>query len=312
MKSPFFVSAVLVVDPRWKHQDYSNRLSKLTEVLGQAFDHFEVILVDSNPAKIGNSIDAVLNKLPGLRYLSLAGVRNSETAEYAGLDQVIGDYVILMDLFQDPAHLLPKTVELCSQSNALVYGSYSRNEKESVLMKPLSICFHAYCRWVLGFSLPKFASQFRVYNRFMVNSILKFRGRFPLFRLYGAAVGIPAVPFYFETALLSEISLKERLREGFEIILASPRQTVRFLGQLSAVFVSLMSLTIAALAFFSQTELIYTLAGFSILFLIAITWGFAETLMRAIDETSMKPLYYVAFEKKSNVLVPGLRTNIEH
>lgn len=312
MKSPFFVSTILVTDKRWKDPVWSEKLTQLVSVLSQSYEHFEVIIVDSNPSRIGGSLDPWLQRLPGLRYLALAGVRNAETAEYAGLDQVIGDYVIMMDLFQDPAHLLPKTVDLCSKSNALVYGSYSRTEKEPFLMKPLSVCFHAYCRWVLGFSLPSFASRFRVYNRFMVNAILKFRGRFPLFRLYGAAVGIPAVAFEFETALLSEISLRDRLREGFEIILASPRQTVRFLGQISALFIISMIALLTTLVFTGHTENIYTLAGLCVLFLILVTWGFAETLMRAIDETSTKPLYYIAMEKKSNVLVPGLRANIEN
>lgn len=311
MKSPFFVSAILITNKRWMDPIWSEKLTQLVGVLSQNYQHFEIVIIDSNPSQISGNLDPYLNRLPGIRYLALAGLKNAETAEYAGLDQVIGDYVILMDLFQDPASHLPKTVDICSKSNSLVYGSYSRREKESIFMKPLSYCFHAYCRWVLGFSLPTFASKFRVYNRFMVNAILKFRGRFPLFRLYGAAVGIPAVPFEFETALLSEISLRERLREGFEIILASPRQTVRFLGQISIVFVVGMLVAFAALLFTNQTEGIYTLSGLGILFLILVTWGFAETLMRAIDETSSKPLYYVALEKKSNVLVPGLRANIE-
>ncbi len=310
MKSPFFVSAILTVDTRWEN-DFSARLAQVTQVLRENYEHFEVLIIDTNPSKIGLRIDPLLERLPGLRYLSLAGVKNLETAEYAGFDQVIGDYVILMDLFQDPAALLPKTIELCSQSKSLVYGSYSRNQKESPLMKPLSLCFHAYCRYVLGFSLPKFASQFRVYDRFMVNAILKFRGRFPLLRLYGAAVGIPAVPFYFETALLSEISLQERLREGFEIILASPRQTVRFLGQLSMVFALAILAVLTGMIFMGSTQGVYPLIGVSILFLILMTWGFAETLMRAIDETSSTPLYHVALEKKSNVLLPGARPNIE-
>lgn len=310
MKLPFFVSAVLTVDKRWE-QDFASKLAQVTQTLREHYEHFEVIVIDTNPSRINLRIDPVLERLPGVRYLSLAGVKNLETAEYAGLDQVIGDYVILMDLFQDPAHLLPKTVELCSQTKSLVYGSYSRTEKESPLMKPLSFCFHAYCRFILGFELPKFASQFRVYDRFMVNAILKFRGRFPLLRLYGAAVGIPAVPFYFETVLLSEISLKDRLREGFEIILASPRQTVRFLGQVSLLFTLFMGAAILGNLFLGSGNGVYSLIGVSVLFLILMTWGFAETLMRAIDETTSAPLYHVALEKKSNVILPGARPNVE-
>lgn len=310
MKSPFFISAILTVDSRW-NQDFAPRLAQLTQVLRENYEHFEVLIIDSNPARIGMRIDTVLDRLPGIRYLSLAGVKNTETAEYAGLDQVIGDYVLLMDLFQDPVELLPKTIELCAQSKSLVYGSYQRHQKESPLMKPLSIVFHAYCKYVLGFKLPKFASQFRVYDRFMVNAILKFRGRIPLLRLYGAAVGIPAVPFYFETDLLSEKTLTERLREGFEIILASPRQTVRFLGQIAISFAVLMFVAMGIAALMGAEHALYTLVGVSVLFLILMAWGFAETLMRAIDENASAPLYHVALEKKSNVILPGARLNVD-
>ncbi len=284
-------------------------LPMLCEALEEEFSNYEVIIVDdASKDETENTVAGLLLRLKAVRYLRLTREFGDQIATFAGLEQSIGDCTVVFHPEIDPLEIVVPAILHCSQSEGVVYGENARHQAYHGIVLWLSKLFHYYCERYLDLYLPHKATDFRVFNRQVLNAITQIKDRYPLLRLYGSTVGVKSLAYPYKpiTTLKTEKkSVFERINEGIEIIVASTKHPLRFVTRLG--------FSVGVIIFLNELrafELSAFLSGFSWLLIFSILLIFGEYLGRILEESQSRPLYYVLYEKNSNVLLVDQRKNI--
>ncbi len=307
MRKEIFASVVIPV--RNQAQILKKILPDLASALEENFTNYEVIVVDdASRDDTENAMATLLLKLKAIRYLRLTREFGDEISAFAGLEQSIGDCTVVYHPEIDPLEIVVPAILKCSESEGIIYGENARHQNYHGIVLWLSKIFHYYCERYLEIRLPRKATDFRVFNRQILNAITQIRDRYPLLRLYGSTVGVKSLAYPYvplQALKIEKNSLFRRITEGIEIIVASTKHPLRlvtrmglFLGVVS-FFWSLKSFGIEAI-----------LQSLCWLFLFLILTIFGEYLGRILEESQSRPLYYVLYEKNSNVTLVDQRKNI--
>ncbi len=284
-------------------------LPKLCEQLENEFTNYEVIIVDdASKDETENAVAILLLRLKAVRYLRLTREFGDQIASFAGLEQSIGDCTVVFHPEIDPLEIVVPAILQCSQGEGVVYGENARHLEYHGPVLWLSKLFHLYCERFLDLYLPHKATDFRVFNRQVLNAITQIKDRYPLLRLYGSTVGVKSLAYPYKPIAPLKTEKKSvfaRINEGIEIIVASTKHPLRFVTRVGfgvglLVFINdLLSLQLGTI-----------LSGFTWFMLFAILLIFGEYLGRILEESVNRPLYYVLYEKNSNVSLVDQRKNI--
>ena len=116
-----FASVVMVA--RDVNQQMEAILSNAHNLFSKQFeDHEIVLLVQPLEASKIEMLEAALRRVPGIRFLMFSTKVPREVAFAAGLEQAIGDFVVLMDPYADPVDVAHSVIETCCEGADVVYG----------------------------------------------------------------------------------------------------------------------------------------------------------------------------------------------
>jgi glycosyltransferase involved in cell wall biosynthesis len=142
----------------------------------------EIVLVNDNSPDHSEAVCISLFKEnPGIvRLYSLARNVGEHNAVMAGLNQVSGDYIAVMDDdFQDPISEVVKLLDYATRNDCDVTYAYYKKKQHS-LFRNLGSWFNGK---VANFMLDKpknlYLSSFKVMNRFIVKEIIKYELPYP-------------------------------------------------------------------------------------------------------------------------------------
>lgn len=284
-------------------------LPQLCEALESAFTNYEVIIVDdASKDETENLVSTLLLKLKAIRYLRLTRKFGDQIATFAGLEQSIGDCTLVFHPEMDPLEIVVPAIFQCAQSEGIVYGENARHQEYRGVVLWLSKLFHFYCERYLRLYLPHKATDFRAFNRQVLNAITQIKDRYPLLRLYGSTVGVKSLAYPYKpiaTLKTEKKSVFERINEGIEIIVATTKHPLRI--------VTRFGFAVGLVIFLNDMRSLQfgvILGGLSWLILFSILLIFGEYLGRILEESQNRPLYYVLYEKNSNVSMVDQRKNI--
>jgi dolichol-phosphate mannosyltransferase len=288
-------------------------LKRATATLSQAYAFYEIILVDDGstdgtPAKIGS----LLEKFDRVRYIGLTRRFGREVAISAGLETSIGDFVAIIVPAVDPVERIPDLVARCRSGSGILCGLSSAPSRDGFLVGWLSSLFHSYCRNQLGFDYRENATDFRILSRQAVNAITRIRDRHRYLKVFTATMGFDVEYFDYEPAARStRPRFFERLDHAIEIAIANSRHPLRIVSRLGLLLSGinlLYALYVVAIYLFKRnvaegwTTMSMQMTGmFFFLFLILAV--LCEYVGRILEETQDRPLYFVASEKTSSVLL---------
>jgi len=142
----------------------------------------EIILVNdcSKDASEEVCVD-LFNKYPKhVRFYSLSKNVSEHNAVMAGLNQVSGEYVVIMDDdSQNPVTEIPQIIEEALRGQwDVVYSSYEK--KEHFFLRNLGSWFNGkVANLMLGKPKELYLSSFKLINRFIVDEIIKYDLPFP-------------------------------------------------------------------------------------------------------------------------------------
>ena len=173
MKDALFLTAVVVTrNPR---PDVVARLQALVSVLADALPDFDVLVIDNASDNGGaEQIASALTeaRLANTLLLALAHPLSQESAELVGLENALGDLVVVVDLEQDPLALLPMMVAEAAKGADVVYAQASQRAADGWLMGGLSRAFHWLYERIHGVNLSREAPPLKMLSRRVVNHIL--------------------------------------------------------------------------------------------------------------------------------------------
>ncbi len=288
-------------------------LDRASQALGEAYAFYEIILVDDGSTDgTSRAIGSILERFEKVRYLALTRRFGREIAISAGLETSIGDFVIVAIPGVDPIEQFPALVNRCRRGSGILCGLSTQPVADGWLTSRLSAVFHAYCKNSLGFDYRENATDFRILSRQAVNAITRIRDRHRYLKVFTATTGFEIDYFEYEPGVRAvRPGFGERLNHAIEITIANSRHPLRVvsrIGLLLSALNFLYALYIVAVYFFKQnvaegwTTMSLQMTGmFFFLFLILAV--LCEYVGRILEETQNRPLYFVATEKNSSVLL---------
>lgn len=284
-------------------------------MLRQHYANYELVLVDDGSED--DTVDIVTDlqrEYECVRLIRLSRRFGEEIAIFAGLDSVIGDYVVVMLPNSDPPAVVPEMVRCARDSGGIVFG-VAEGQRQSLLMRAGAALFHWYCRRVAHLNLPRNTTQFRVLSRQAVNALTQVRNMYRYLRVLSTHVGYRSRSFPYRPLNRSGESQRRpflpALNAAIDIAVTSSGHPLRFvswLGVFAGVCNALYALYVV-LIFALKDEVaegwttlsLQNAAMFFLVFLILTVSS--EYLGQILVETKDRPPYHVLEERTSAVLI---------
>ena len=285
------------------------------DVLRTRYANYELVLVDDGST---DDTPAVIRRLLGqfecVRYVRLSRHFGQEVAMLAGLDAVIGDFIVVMLPNHDPPGLIPELVQRVRDGHGVVFGIRRRRVGDTMAIRAAASIWYAYARRFLNHNLPRNASQFCALSRQALNAVVRIRDKYRYLRILTADIGyahlgVPYDPIVRNVARGGR-SFWSRAGVAMDLIVANsqhPLRAVTILGVGASV------LNLAHLVFLvsgvaldrratGTTALPLQLSAmFLLLFLMLAVMS--EYVGHILVESRDRPLYHVLEERDSELAI---------
>lgn len=318
MKSDSFVSVVVVLDAR-KDDSYSV-VSGVQAELDENFSDYEIVVISQGGGgdpQFGEREGGLLKSVPSVRYIQLSMRVDKEVAWAAGLENAIGDFVVLFDHTEDPVSVIKQVVDISKSGFDVVVG---------VALRARSLAYRALRKFAdlllraADYHLPQNATGLRCLSRRAVNAVTTV-GRFH-HQLYMRIQKTGYSFTKFEYDLLPgsphKKSLGAAVRELVRLLVFNSAAPLRWMSTLGLLGSG------AAFAFAAYSILVHLVNGnvvqgwtttiffMSMLFMLQFIMlaFFGEYMGRLLGERGGQSSYSVMFEKNSLVMVNQNRYNV--
>lgn len=156
----------------------SAMLERLTKVLSQITDNYEIIYVnDASPDNSEKVLEKYAENNPHLTVINFSRNFGAQLAFTAGIEQSTGDGVILMDGdLQDPPEVIPKLVEKWLEGYDVVYGVRERR-KGNIFRNFAYKVFYRIWKKIANIDIALDSGDFGIMDRKVVNILLNFTER---------------------------------------------------------------------------------------------------------------------------------------
>ena len=315
-KSNNFVSVVSLMEGNY--EKITTYLEDLYTHLNNNFDDYEIVLIDQDSKpELTTKVEKLLTHIPSIRYLRLAYNVHDDVALAAGLENAIGDFVILHSASEDPVDCISDIVNQSQNGFDIIIGASSQRQTIGYkLVRPMiqSVLNR------IGYNLPRNATGLRCLSRRAVNAVTQ-SGRFH-HKLYVRInnTGYPYSVYHYAQKNNGEIkrTLRNGIFQGLYLLVFNSTKPLRWMSGLG-VFGSLMAFSFSlysiAVHYFKETVIegwTTTILFISMLFMIMfmILAFFGEYLGRLLNERNEQNDYTVSFERTSSVMLDEQRENV--
>jgi glycosyltransferase involved in cell wall biosynthesis len=294
-------------------------LRRMRKHLDQHFSDYEIVLVDQGSEDgTAEKINALLREIPYVRYIKLSSLVHEDVALAAGMENAIGDFVVLFSPVEDPVDCVFELVQRCRVGSDVVVGAANQ---------PQTFCYRVIRPWIqfalrkIGYDIPRNATGLRCLSRRAVNAVTE-TGRFHhQFYVRIAKSGYPQSTYSY--LLVADNGKKQRtlyqgIRQGIRLLIFNSTSPLRwmsglglmgsFLGFVFAAYSLLIRLFKDNVVEGWTTLVLFSSILFMLLFLILAFFG--EYLGRLLDDRSEQRNYSVVYEKHSSVMVNENRCNV--
>jgi len=233
---PCFLSAVFVV--RNQSASIENILSDAVAIIADIVSDYELIVVDN--ASDDDSI-LVLKQLTGenglanLQVYALTKEVDADTASWVGLENALGDFVVVVDPLADDISFVPKMLDQAVSGADVVFANNAQKPAQSLAYRGANAVFHSLYNRLNGVHLAKEAPQYRVLSKRVINFILQHPQPAMTYRHLPATGGFARAYLSYSSA--PQASRPKRLGEsidrGMRLLVSTTRAPMRLVTSLS-------------------------------------------------------------------------------
>lgn len=224
-----------VVSPVYRAELVLEELvERIAKSIPSAFNSYEIILVDDfSPDKSWNKIVEISNNNSNVRGFKLSRNFGQHYAITAGLNQVFGDYVVVLDCdLQDQPEEIEKLFNESQKGFDIVLARrYER--KDSFYKKTVSKLFYKTLSYLTGTKQDATVANFGIYSKQVIDEIVKLEEKIKYFPTMVKWVGFSTSYVNVEHASRSEgksnYNLKKLLNLALDIILAYSDKPLRLI-----------------------------------------------------------------------------------
>ncbi|NDL63134.1 glycosyl transferase family 2 [Acerihabitans arboris] len=318
MKNDSFVSVILNVDQQITGLDET--LLQIQRTLDTHYSDYEIVIVAHGPFKISkfsNGAEAILQQIPSVRFIQLSGSVHHDVAWAAGLENAIGDFVVLFDPAADPISAISGIVDMCRSGTDVVVGV--AKQPATPAYKLLRLISDRVLQ-AIDYHLPQHATTLRCISRRAVNSVTS-TGRFHhQFYLRIQKTGYPIGIYSYQQRANS--ATKKTFWGGFRylvrLMVFNSSRPLRWMsgigmtGSLAAFIFTVYSVAVNIIRGHTVEGWTTTILFMAFLFMLQFIMlaFFGEYLGRLLDDRSEQADYSIAYEKRSAVMVNQDRVNV--
>jgi dolichol-phosphate mannosyltransferase len=290
-------------------------VSELSEALRATYVNYEIVLVDDGSNdETASRVGRLLDSHERVRSIRLSRCFGQEIAISAGLDSVIGDFVVVMLPDGDPPRLVPEMVERARRGAELVFGIRKSRRNDPLFLRVGASAFYWYCNRLLGLDLPKNSTHFRVMSRRVVNALIQIKDRGRYLRTLSQHVGYRSEGFPYELEERRSPPRRKGVLQAFDlaanIIVTNSRRPLRLVSSIALLLAAANAAYVVYVAA-SRAPAIALQAGVGFAFVFLILAVLSEYLGKLVEESKGRPLYHVMEEKQGSMpLLEERRRNV--
>lgn len=225
-----------------------------------------------------------------------------EAAVYAGLKKCSGDYAVLIDadLQQPPRLILPMLDEIEKDNNIDIVAYYQEKRIEGKFISFFKSMFYKIINKITGLNFIDGASDFRLFNRNVINTILEFTDQNRFQKGIFAYIGfntkyLPYIPDERNAGKTSWnfIKLLKYALDGIMSFTNFPLKISSYLGFLELFISTIWFILLLVLKNTSQVQYIcaFILLLSSLLFIVLGI--ISEYIYRTYSESRKRPIYII-------------------
>lgn len=307
---------VSLVIPMYYEEEVARECyNRVTKVLSSLQDYtYEIVFInDGSKDKTLEILEEITEQDTNVKVISFARNFGHQCAVTAGLQEVTGDAIVIIDAdLQDPPELIPDMLKLWEDGNEVIYGKRKTRDGESKFKLFTAKMFYQTLNALSDVDIPKDTGDFRLVDKKVVDVINNLPEHNKFLRGLFSWVGFKQTPFEYERkerfAGKTKYPLKKMLKlasDGIISFSTKPLKIVGGLGILSMV-ISLLILIYAIFSFIFHlhnltagwTSLMVTMTFLGGIILISL-WMIGEYIARIYDEVKGRPQYII--DRKINI-----------
>lgn len=224
-----------VVSPVYRAELVLEELvERISNSIPSAFNSFEIILVDDfSPDKSWQKIEEISKRNNNVRGFKLSRNFGQHYAITAGLNQVKGDYIVVLDcdLQDQPEEINKLFLESQKGYDIVLARRYER--KDSLYKKTVSKLFYKTLSYLTGTKQDATVANFGIYSKQVIDEVVKLEEKIKYFPTMVKWVGFSTSFVNVEHASRlegkSNYNLKKLLHLALDIILAYSDKPLRLI-----------------------------------------------------------------------------------
>ena len=289
-----------------------NRVSRILRSL-EKYSYEIIYINDGSKDRTLEMLEEIANNDNNIKVISFSRNFGHQAAVTAGLKEVTGDAIVIMDAdLQDPPELIPNMLELWEQGNEVIYGKRKKRKGESAFKLMSAKMFYKTLNLLSDVEIPKDTGDFRLVDRKVVDVINSLPEHNKFLRGLFSWVGYKQCAYEYERqerfAGKTKYPLKKMYKlasDGIVSFSSKPIKLVGVLGMIS-ILISFLILIYALVSYIFKlnqlsngwTSIMVAITFFSGVQLLSL-WIISGYIGRIYDESKGRPQYII--DKKINI-----------
>lgn len=319
---PIFLSVVYVLHNQ--EQQLDGILRDASSQLGSLVSDYELIVVDnaSDDSSVTRLEQLTAQEgLPNLQVYVLTREVDADTGAWVGVENALGDFVVIIDPMVDDIAFLPEMLEKAAGGSDVVFARNRQKPVHRLTYRIAHAVFNSAYKYFSAVNLDHDAPQYRLLSKRVVNFILQHPQPALTYRYLPATGGFARTNLDYSAAPLaaSPKKLGDSIDRGMRLLVSTTRAPMRIVTTLSlfgAVANLLYSVYVVAIAIFKSdvapgwVSLSLQQSGmFFLISLVLLLLG--EYILHMASLSNEGPPYYVAQEFTSARITRREKLNIE-
>lgn len=319
---PLFLS--LVIPLRNQAAEVEPLLRQVVSLLDGLVSDYEVVVVDNASEDDTLQRLAALTRpdgLPNLQVYALMQAAELDVAAWAGVENALGDFVVVFDPLSDDITFLPNMLEQAVQGADVVLARNTHPAPQSPAYRLTYWAFNQLYRWASGIHFAKDAPHYRLLSRSVVNRVLQHPQPALAYRHLPASSGFVRANLEYRAVprVLRRKKLAESLDRGARLLTSTTHAPMRLVTTLSlfgALANLLYSVYVLLIAVFKTdvapgwVSMSLQMSGmFFLISLVLLVLG--EYVLNMVRMQNEGPLYQIGREFNSARITRHDKLNLE-